>query len=101
MVYIREGVIFLLKSVAVFKSSSGGNEGAIRMFLSLGSIPPGNADPAVKTEKIEWIATQIIAELKRQDMVSGNGNDLEKFAFELQSRIINREIASLHIMDGA
>ncbi|MCQ2378519.1 MAG: DUF4037 domain-containing protein [Victivallaceae bacterium] len=68
---------------------------------SLEFLLTGNADPAVKTEIIEWIATQIIAELKHQDMVSGNGNDLEKFAFELQSRIINREIASLHIMEGA
>lgn len=61
----------------------------------------GNADSAAKTEVVELIATQIIAELKRQQLVSGSGNDLENFAFELQCAIVNREIASLHIMEGA
>ncbi len=60
-----------------------------------------NADASAKSEVIELIAAQIIAELKRQQLVSGNGNDLENFAFELQSAIVNREIASLHIMEGA
>ena len=60
----------------------------------LEAILAGDAD------KIEAVSAAVIEELKRQGLTGGNWDYLEPHAFEVQERIENGEIRSLHIMEG-
>lgn len=53
-----------------------------------------------KNAIIEAVAAQITAELAAQKLSAAQGNYLEPHAFALMSQITNREIGSLHIMEG-
>lgn len=54
----------------------------------------------LKAEVIEDICAQIVAELRAQKLTCGSWDYLEPHAFDVQSHIENREIRSLHIMEG-
>lgn len=54
----------------------------------------------LKAEVIEDICAQIVAELRAQRLTCGSWDYLEPHAFDVQSHIENREIRSLHIMEG-
>lgn len=54
----------------------------------------------LKAAVIEDICAEIVKELKVQGLTCGNWDYLEPHAFDIQSHIENREIKSLHIMEG-
>ena len=54
----------------------------------------------LKAEVIEDICAEVVAELRAQKLTCGSWDYLEPHAFDVQSHIENREIRSLHIMEG-
>lgn len=60
----------------------------------------GENDPGLKTGVIEDVCAQIIKELTLQGLTDSSSDYLEPHAYEIQERIENREIRSLHIMEG-
>ena len=59
----------------------------------------GEAD-ALKKQLAEDICASVLRQLCAQQLCSGEGDYLEKHAFEIQSRIENPAIRALHIMEG-
>ena len=51
-------------------------------------------------ESMETVAAAVIAELRAQDLTDGNWDYLEPHAYRVMEKIENREIASLHVMEG-
>ena len=50
--------------------------------------------------RIEKVSAAVIGELRRQDLSDNPSDYLETHAFEVMERIENREIRSLHVMEG-
>ena len=59
----------------------------------------GEAD-VLKKQLVEDICASVLRQLCAQQLCSGEGDYLEKHAFEIQSRIENPAIRALHIMEG-
>lgn len=60
-----------------------------------------SADGAkLKAQIVEDICAQVVKELKAQKLTCGNWDYLEPHAFDLRGHIENRDIRSLHIMEG-
>ena len=60
----------------------------------------GENDSRLKEGVIEDICSQIIAELRTQDLTDSSSDYLEDHAFEVQERIVSRSIRAMHIMEG-
>ena len=60
----------------------------------------GENDSVLKEGVIEDICSQVIAELKTQNLTDSSSDYLEDHAFEVQERIISRSLRSMHIMEG-
>lgn len=83
---------------------------AMRELPKLGSLADAleflltaeNSDDGakLKAEVVEDICAQIVTELRAQKLTCGSWDYLEPHAFDIQSHIENREIRSLHIMEG-
>ena len=54
----------------------------------------------LKAQIVEDICAQVVKELKAQKLTCGNWDYLEPHAFDLRGHIENRDIRSLHIMEG-
>ena len=60
----------------------------------------GENDSTLKEGVIEDICSQIIAELRAQELTDSSSDYLEDHAFEVQERITSRSIRAMHIMEG-
>ena len=60
----------------------------------------GENDSVLKEGVIEDICSQVIAELKAQNLTDSPSDYLEDHAFEVQERITSRSLRSMHIMEG-
>jgi len=70
---------------------------ALEFLLTGDNEPEGQA---LKSQVIEDICAEIIAELKRQELSHSSQSYLEPHAFDIQSHIVNKQIKALHIMEG-
>ena len=58
-------------------------------------------DPSIrKADLVESVCAKIIEELKRQGVSDSHSDYLENHAFSMTSRIRNRDIRALHLMEG-
>lgn len=80
---------------------------ALRMQKKLGTLAEPlefllveHAPAPLKLEIIENICSQIVEELHRQQLSSSDENYLEAQALEITGHITNREIRTLHLMEG-
>ena len=73
----------------------GGEEKALNGLLT------GSFDPQKKFQLIEEVSAACIEQLRLQELTDSRSDYLEAHAFEIMRRITSREIAALHVMDGA
>ena len=60
----------------------------------------GLDDPAAIKAEIEAISSDIIVELRRQDLTRGDWDYLEPHAFEVMGQIRDGNVRNLHVMEG-
>ena len=70
------------------------------LSAALADLLTGHDSGEAKAAKIERICADIVSELKAQGLTDRDDAYLEPHAFAVQSRIRDREIRALHIMEG-
>ncbi len=69
-------------------------------LVSLSELGNSELEAAAKSESIDEICKLFISELKSEGLTDLDGDDLEKHAFSIQSKIKSPVLRNMHIMEG-